>query len=271
MAMSSKPLALIKGAGDLASGVALRLHRSGFNVVMTEIEQPTVVRRTVSFAETVYEGRARVEDIEAVRASGADDAECAFAAGKIPVIVDPTASIRLDLEPDVLVDAILAKKNLGTRIDDAHAVIGLGPGFTAGVDVHAVIETMRGHTLGRVIYSGSAIPNTGVPGEIGGFAEERVLRSPGSGVFQSEHRIGDQVKCGEVVGYVGSSPVRSNIDGVLRGLLRSGLEVTRGFKLGDVDARANPEHCLTVSDKALAIAGGVLEAACTLLGGVRFG
>ena len=265
-----RPVALIKGAGDLATGVALRLFASGFAVVMTEIERPTVVRRSVAFAEAVYEGRAVVEEVEGVRVEAADQIAAVLAGGAIPVMVDPTAALRRELEPVVLVDAIVAKRNLGTRIDDAPAVIALGPGFVAGRDVHAVIETKRGHSLGSVIYEGTALPNTGVPGDVGGFSEERVLRSPGEGVFGAEREIGDRVGRDEVVGHVGDLPVRSRLDGVLRGVLRSGLEVSSGVKLGDVDPRARPEHCFTVSDKAKAIAGGVLEAACSLLGGVRF-
>jgi xanthine dehydrogenase accessory factor len=267
---AGRPIALIKGAGDLATGVALRLFASGFAVVMTEIERPTVVRRSVAFAEAVYEGRAVVEEVEGVRVEAADQIAAVLAGGAIPVMVDPTAALRRELEPVVLVDAIVAKRNLGTRIDDAPAVIALGPGFVAGRDVHAVIETKRGHSLGSVIYEGTALPNTGVPGDVGGFSEERVLRSPGEGVFGAEREIGDRVGRDEVVGHVGHLPVRSRLDGVLRGVLRSGLEVSSGVKLGDVDPRAQPDHCFTVSDKALAIGGGVLEAACFLLGGVRF-
>jgi xanthine dehydrogenase accessory factor len=267
---AGRPTALIKGAGDLATGVALRLLRSGFAVVMTEIEQPTVVRRSVAFAEAVYEGRAVVEGVEGLRAEGAGRIGELLARGAIPVIVDPLASVRDEIRPALLVDAIVAKRNLGTHIDDAPAVVALGPGFVAGRDVHAVIETKRGHTLGRVIYQGEAMPNTGVPGEVGGFAEERVLRAPGAGIFRGARGIGDRVSTGEIVGHVGDVPVRSRIEGVLRGLLRSGVEVSAGFKLGDVDPRARREHCFQVSDKALAIGGGVLEAACALLGGVRF-
>ncbi|MFH0915295.1 MAG: selenium-dependent molybdenum cofactor biosynthesis protein YqeB [bacterium] len=265
-----RPVALVKGAGDLASGVAARLHRAGFAVVMTEIARPTVVRRAVAFAEAVYEGRTTVAGVEGVRAEDAGEVRPLLERGMIPVLVDPEAAIRHELAPSLLVDAIMAKRNLGTSITDAPAVVALGPGFTAGVDVHAVIETKRGHTLGHVIDRGGALPNTGVPGEVGGFGEERVLRSPTSGVFAGEREIGAAVGRGEIVGHVGDSPVRSRLDGVLRGVLRSGLEVTAGFKVGDVDPRATREHCFLVSDKALAIAGGVLEAACALLGGVRF-
>ncbi len=265
-----RPLALIKGAGDLASGVALRLLRAGFSVVMTEIARPTTVRRTVAFSEAVYDGRATVEGVEGIRADTPDQALRATASGRIPVIVDPSADSVPALRPLLLVDAVLAKRNLGTTATDAPAVVALGPGFVAGRDAHAVVETMRGHTLGRVITQGAALPNTGVPGEVGGHAAERVLRAPAAGVFRGVLRIGDQVRAGDVAGHVDDHPVRSRLDGVVRGLLHDGLEVTEGFKLGDVDPRAEGAHCFTVSDKALAIAGGVLEAACALLGGVRF-
>jgi xanthine dehydrogenase accessory factor len=265
-----RPIALIKGAGDLATGVAIRLHRSGFAVVMSEIAHPTAVRRAVAFAEAVTDGRVEVEGIEGVRAEDATAVRGVLEAGKIAVIVDPQASIRAELAPVLLVDAIVAKRNLGTRITHAPAVVALGPGFTAGLDAHAVIETKRGSTLGRVITSGEALPDTGIPGEVGGFGEERVLRAPAAGVFRGERAIGAAVTRGDIVGYVDDAPVRSRLDGVLRGLLRSDLVVTAGFKVGDVDPRCAREHCFLVSDKALAIAGGVLEAACALLGGVHF-
>jgi xanthine dehydrogenase accessory factor len=267
--VAPRPLVVIKGAGDLATGVALRLHRAGFRVVMTEIATPTPVRRTVAFAEAVYDGSATVEGVEAILATGPEDALAAVDGGKLVVLVDPRAAVVGALKPPLVVDAIIAKRNLGTRKDDAPAVVALGPGFTAGVDCHAVIETMRGHTLGRVLYQGEAIPNTGIPGEIGGKGAERVIRAPRAGVFLAARDIGDQVKAGDVVGHVEGEPVRALIDGVLRGLLRSGTAVTPGFKTGDVDPRAEREHCFTASDKALAVGGGVLEAAGALLGGFR--
>ena len=268
--MPDRPLALIKGAGDLATGVAIRLLRAGFAVVMTETETPTVVRRTVAFADAVFSGSARVEGLEAVLARSDEELQAFLSQGKVPVIVDPEAKTRLTLRPPLLVDAIVAKRNLGTCIMDAPAVVALGPGFAVGRDVHAVVETMRGHTLGRVIWEGEALPNTGVPGEVGGFGAERVMRAPIAGVFRGVREIGDTVEEGDVVGFVGVAPVASLLHGGRRGLLRSGIPVTTGFKLGDVDPRATREHCFLVSDKALAIAGGVLEAACSLLGGVRF-
>jgi len=264
-----KPRVLIRGAGDLATGVALRLHRCGFEVAMTEIAQPTPVRRTVAFAEAVYDGRTVVEGLAAVLVDRSRAAEARMSAGYVAVLVDPEAEVREVLLPDLVVDAVMAKENLGTTIKDAPAVVALGPGFGAGSDCHAVIETMRGHSLGRVIYEGQALPNTGVPGEIGGAGAERVFRAPADGVFEARRRIGDLVRQGETVATVAGIPIPATIDGVLRGLLRPGLKVSCGQKAGDVDPRARVEHCFAVSDKALAIAGGVLEAAGLLLGGFR--
>jgi xanthine dehydrogenase accessory factor len=266
----ARPQALVKGAGDLATGVALRLLRSGFAVVMTEIARPTVVRRTVAFAEAVYEGRTVVEGVEGIKVDDPAQIEAAMRQGTIAVVADPEGATLRKMGFSLLVDAIMAKRNLGTSIADAPVVVALGPGFLAGRDAHAVIETKRGHTLGRVITRGEALPDTGIPGEVGGHSEERLLRAPAAGVFRSTLHIGDRVAAGQIVGHVDDVPVGSQLDGVLRGLLHPGLEVTPGFKLGDVDPRAAREHCFTVSDKALAVAGGVLEAACGLLGGVRF-
>lgn len=251
---------VVKGGGDLASGVAWRLWNCGFQVVVTEIPAPTVIRRQVAFATAVWEGETTVDGVRARRVEGVDGIRAAWAEGVLPIVVDPEAAIVRDLRPDVVVDAILAKRNVGTRITDAPLVIGLGPGFTAGEDVHAVIETMRGHTLGRVIWEGQALPNTGIPGEVGGFAEQRVVRAPCAGVFRGVREIGDMVNEGDIVAYVDAEPVRVRLKGVLRGLLHDGLRVHANMKVGDVDPRAEREHCFTISDKALAIAGGVLEA-----------
>lgn len=269
--VGGRPLALVKGAGDLASGVALRLWQAGFAVVMTELARPTVIRRPVSFAEAVYAGQVVVEGVTAVRARPEDDLPALLRDRHIPVVVDPQAAVRQRLRPAVLVDAVVAKRNTGTGIRDAPAVIALGPGFRAGTDVHAVIETRRGHTLGRVITEGEAIANTGVPGVVNGFGEERVLRAPCAGVFREARRIGDRVAAGETVAHVEGIPVVAAISGVLRGLLHGGLPVTEGFKVGDVDPRGERDYCFLVSDKALAVGGGALEAACRLLGGVRSG
>lgn len=251
---------VIKGAGDIASGVALRLYRAGYRFVMTDLEKPTAIRRTVSFCEAIVAGETEIEGVRGVRCGGFSEASAIIEGGAIPVLADPEALCIRELRPEAVIDAILAKRNLGTAIDDARAVIALGPGFTAGVDCNAVIETMRGHTLGRVILSGAALPNTGEPGAIGGYTSERVLRTPSAGVFCAKRNIGDAVETGEIVALVGSEPVRAKIGGVLRGLLASDTEVFEGMKCGDVDPRCNVENCFTASDKALAVAGGVLEA-----------
>ena len=272
-------VALVKGAGDLATGVAVCLTRAGYAVVMTETAQPTVVRRKVALAEAVYEGRVEVEGLVGVLAQE-EDVPGLLAQGVVPVLVDPTARVRRRLKPELLVDAIMAKHNLCTRITDAPAVVALGPGFVAGRDAHAVVETMRGPALGRVLTEGAALPDTGIPAERHGFAKERILRSPVDGVFFPVRQIGDRVEKGEVVGMVRGAvagavvgptgrrdhgvAVISQLDGIIRGLLRGGLLVTAGFKLGDVDPGATLRDCYAVSDKALVVGGGVLQAACLL-------
>ena len=257
-------LAVIRGAGDLATGIALRLWRSHIRVVMTEIPQPTAIRRTVCFSQAVVHGQARVEDVTARRAETAEEALQCLEEGVIPVLPDPEGHCIPRLRPDVVVDAILAKRNLGTRMTDAPVVIGVGPGFTAGEDCHAVVETMRGHYLGRCIYEGSALPNTGIPGLIGGFAGERVLRAPADGVFHPLFEIGQQVKAGEIAATVDGAPMVCTLDGVLRGILAEGTPVHKGMKAGDIDPRCEAAHCESASDKALAVGGGVLEAILTL-------
>ena len=237
---------LIRGAGDIATGIALRLYRAGMQVVMTDLPAPTAIRRTVCFSQAIILGEMTVEAL--------------LAQGLIPVLADPDCTCRTRLRPDALVDAILAKRNLGTKMDDAPIVVGIGPGFTAGEDCHAVVETMRGHTLGRVIYRGSALPNTNIPGLIGGYAGERVLRAPADGIFCQKLEIGAVVRAGDVAGEVAGQPMRCTIDGVLRGILADGTPVFRGMKAGDVDPRCKPGYCTTASDKALAVGGGVLEA-----------
>lgn len=252
-------LVLIKGAGDIASGIALRLHRAGMQVVMTDLDKPTAIRRTVCFSQAIRLGVCTVEDVTARRCH-VDEIKAVLRAGEIPVLADPECSCREILKPDVVVDAILAKKNLGTKITDAPAVIAVGPGFSAGLDCHAVVETMRGHYLGRVIWDGPAIANTATPGLIGGFAGERVLRAPADGIFRQVLDIGAQVQPGDVAGYVGDMPIVCTIGGILRGILPDETPVHKGMKSGDVDPRCVPDHCLCASDKALAVGGGVLEA-----------
>lgn len=252
-------LVLIKGAGDLATGTAVRLRRAGLDLVMTEVERPTAVRRTVAFSQCMYDGTAAVEGLTARRASGKAEALAALARGEIPVLCDPGAEIRKELPFDGVVDAILAKRNLGTAITDAPIVLALGPGFTAGVDCHGVVETKRGHDLGRLILEGSAIPNTGVPGDIGGYTEERIIRAPADGMFEPLAAIGDRVEEGAPVARVAGSVACARLTGVVRGMLPAGLAVKQGMKAGDIDPRCEARHCFTVSDKARAIGGGVLE------------
>lgn len=251
---------LIKGGGDLATGIACRLFECGFSVLITEIEKPTTIRRTVAFSEAVYKKSASVEDIVAVLCSDIIECETALKNGNIPLIIDSTAAIKNLWQPDIIVDAILAKKNLGLAISDAPLTIGIGPGFFAQKDCHCVIESQRGHNLGRCIYYGSAEANTGVPGDIGGHSLERLLKSPSAGIFHSKLSIGDYVKKGEIVAYVDNSPVVAAIDGILRGLLMNDLKVDYNMKIGDIDPRSEKEHCYSVSDKARSIGGGVLEA-----------
>lgn len=244
----------------MATGVAHRLARCHFRVCLTEVAQPQAVRRAVSFCEAIYDGEKTVEGLTAVRVNAPAEIFPLWERGQVPILVDPTASIRAFIDPDVLVDAILAKRNTGTDLGDAPLVIGLGPGFRAGRDVHLVVETQRGHDLGRVIAQGEAEADTGLPAEIGGYSWERVLRSPADGLFMAVRAIGDAVAPGEIVGQVAGFLVQARISGVLRGLIREGIEVQSGMKLGDIDPRARREACYTISDKARAIAGGVLEA-----------
>lgn len=260
----NRPLVVIRGAGDLASGVAYRLFNSGLDVIMTEIDRPLVVRRTVSFAEAVYAGKVTIEGIEACLAGSVEEAMALLGKRVIPVLVDPEAAVVKLVRPAVVVDARMAKRNLGITIKDAPMVIGLGPGFTAGLDVHAVIETCRGHRLGRVIYSGSAIPDTGAPGAVDGYTLERLLRAPVDGVVVPRRTIGEQVEKGDVVAFVETTPVYAEMTGLLRGMLKEGARVPKGTKIGDIDPRKNAEY-ETISDKALAVGGGVLEAVCHFL------
>lgn len=254
-------IVLIRGAGEIASGVAHRLQRSHFKVCMIEIPHPLAVRRAVAFSEAIYEGEKEVEDVRAKFISKPEEIESVWKKGDIPILIDPDGKkTRNFSKPDVLVDAIMAKRNLGTQVNDAPLVIGLGPDFAAGKDVHIVIETNRGHDLGKMILKGTAEPDTGIPGEIGGYMMERLLRTMKKGIFHPQKSIGDRVNKGLVVAVVDDFPVIAKISGVLRGLLREGAEVRKGMKVGDVDPRSKRESCFTISDKARAIGGGVLEA-----------
>lgn len=263
-----QPWVLVRGAGDLATGVIVRLHRCGFRVAVTECANPSAIRRRAALCEAVWQGQTTVEGVTCRRVTNADEAVRVSQAGEVPLLVDERAACVSALHPAAVVDAILAKRNLGTSREMAPITVGLGPGFTAGEDVDAVVETMRGHHLGRVILQGAAIPNTGVPGVIAGYAAERVIHAPASGemVFVQDENgqtidIGALVRKGQEIARVGGVPVLATIDGVLRGLIRAGYPVTEGLKIADIDPR--PEqvaYCDTVSDKARAIGGGVVEA-----------
>lgn len=251
---------LIKGAGDLATGIAVMLYREGHDIVMTEIEVPLTVRRTVAFSRAVYEGEAIVEGIRGVKTDSGDGAEKIIAGRQIAVIVDEKAKILKEYHPDVLVDAVMAKKNLGTDIADAPCVIGVGPGFTAGEDCHCVIETVRGESMGNLIFDGSAIPDTGIPGKVGGYTKERLLRAESDGKMVPRKDIGDYVQKGQVVAETGGIPVFAQITGIVRGMLQKDVIVRKGMKIGDIHPGTDVQCCFHISDKAEKVGKGVCEA-----------
>ena len=262
--MDSNNLIIVRGAGDISTGTIHRLARAGFPVLALEVARPSAIRRRVAFSEAVYDGAATVEGVTAVRIADIQEIDEVLARGDVPLLVDPAGESIRRLRPAAVVDAILAKRNLGTTMDMAPLTVALGPGFAAGRDVHYVIETMRGHDLGRIIAEGSAAPNTGVPGVIGGYGAERVIHAPAAGVFRMRRDIGSAVDADEIIGVIASGdgevPVRAQIAGILRGVIRDGFPVTMGFKLADVDPRLEQlKNCTTVSDKARCIAGSVLE------------
>ena len=260
-----KDLIIVRGGGDLATGSIYKLKKSGFPVLILEVSNPSAIRRNVAFCEAVYQGSQTVEDMTCYLTDSLEQAEQFLTEGKLSVLVDPMGESISKLKPLAVVDAILAKKNLGTNRDMAPITIGLGPGFTAGEDVDAVIETKRGHNLGRVLWTGSAAPNTGIPGMIGGYGKERVIHCPAKGILRNVKKITDTVSKGDVIAIVetekGIVPVEATLDGILRGLIRDGYPVKPGFKMADIDPRLDElENCFTISDKARCIAGGVLEA-----------
>ena len=260
-----KDLIIVRGGGDLATGTIYKLKKSGFPVLILEVENPSAIRRNVAFSEAIYQGQQTVEDMTCFLADSLQQAEDFLQEGKLTILVDPKGEAIANLKPLAVVDAIIAKRNLGTAKTMAPITVALGPGFVAGEDVDAVVETKRGHNLGRVIWSGSAAPNTGVPGLIGGFGKERVMHSPAQGILKNVKKITDTVTKGEVIAVIetGSDmvPVEASLDGILRGLIRDGYPVTKGFKIADIDPRSEEyENCFTISDKARCIAGGVLEA-----------
>lgn len=277
--MKKKDLIVVRGAGDLATGTIHRLKKAGFRLLVLEAEHPAAIRRQVALSEAVYAGGARVEDVEAVRMDVdlaekknrkellEQEMERIWKKDGVPVLVDPAGLSIAALRPAVVVDAILAKKNLGTTKEMAPLVIALGPGFTAGEDVDVVIETKRGHNLGRVIRSGSAVPNTGIPGIIGGYGKERVMHAQAEGILRNAASIGDIVEARAVIAEIetenGTVPVEASLSGLLRGLIRDGYPVTKGFKIADIDPRKEElQNCFTISDKARCIAGSVLEVIC---------
>lgn len=256
-----RELCVVRGGGDIATGTIYKLFQCGFPLLVLEIANPSCIRRTVSFCEAVFDGEVEVEGVRARRADSLKEAYACFEQGKVPVVVDPEGEMIREASPAVVIDAILAKRNLGTEITDAPVVIGVGPGFFAGRDVHAVVETRRGHHLGRVIYEGEAAPNTGIPGVIAGYGKERVIRAPAAGTLHIIKQIGGEVKKGEPIARIGDAVVEATIDGIVRGMIREGYPVEKGLKIADIDPRiTEKENCHTISDKARCVAGGVLEA-----------
>lgn len=303
-------LIICRGAGDLATGIIHRLHRAGHRVIALETDYPAAIRRQVSFCEAVYDGSAAVEGVTARLVPALTDAktdtetysgindttathiasekwdssaiEAVLEAGEVPLLIDPKGESIALLKPDVVVDAIIAKKNLGTTINMAPLVIGVGPGFTAGQDVHLVIESMRGHNLARIITDGMAQPNTGVPGNIAGFTSERVIHAPAAGYIHDVRKIGDIVQKGDEIARIYPDkesydnalseyvPVNATITGIIRGLIREGYYFRKGFKIADIDPRESEiTNCFTISDKARSIAGSVLEAVSAFEHGVK--
>lgn len=252
-------LIVVRGAGDLATASIIRLHNSGFKVIALDIEKPTVIRRTVSFAQAMFDKQMTVEGVTA-KLCDIDSVNKVHEEGFVPVVIDPEGEVIRRYKPTVVVDSIIAKKNLGTNRDMAPFTVALGPGFKAPDDVDCVIETARGHNLARLIYNGSASPNTGIPGNIAGFTTERVIHSPCEGIFRATKKIGDIVKKGDVIAYVGETGVLASLDGMIRGLLHDDLYVPEHFKISDIDPRGENADYLTCSDKARALSGSVLEA-----------
>ena len=263
--MEHNALVVVRGGGDIATGSIWKLRQCGFRVLVLETAHPTAIRRTVAFSEAVYHGRQTVEGMTCRLAKDLPEAQRLLASEGLAMLVDPMGTCIPQVQPLAVVDAILAKRNLGTHRGMSAITVALGPGFTAGVDCDAVIETKRGHRLGRVIYDGQAEPNTGVPGVIQGYGRERVIHSPAAGILRSCRGITDIVRKGDLLAEVeapeGRVPVPATMDGLLRGMLPEGFPVTKGLKMADIDPRIQEhDNCFTISDKARCIAGGVLEA-----------
>lgn len=251
---------IIRGGGDLATGIAHRLFMAGFQIVILEIKEPTAIRRRVSFCEAIYSGEIVVEGVKAVLANSLDEVKEALNNGFIPVLIDDKGLAIKDINPIAVVDSILAKRNMGTNKEMAPITIGVGPGFEAGEDVDLVVETIRGHYLGKVLHEGKATANTGIPGDIMGFKEERIVRAESSGIVKNFCNIGDTVKKGDPICEINGIIVYANLSGTLRGMIKEGLYVKEMMKIGDIDPRGITEYAYTISEKARAIGGGVLEA-----------
>ena len=260
-----KNLIVVRGGGDLATGTIHRLHNAGYRVLVLETARPSAIRREVAFSEAVYDASKTVERVTCYRADSVRDAEKRLKKGDVTLLVDPAGDYIQRFAPHIVVDAILAKKNLGTTMDMADLTIALGPGFCAGRDASCVIETMRGHNLGRIIYEGYAMKNTGVPGVVGGASAERVIHAPAAGSMETLRTISRVVTKGEIIAMIHTAdgrdvPVEATLDGVLRGLIHTGYLVSEGMKIADIDPRSAQENCFTISDKARCISGSVLDA-----------
>lgn len=256
----NRNIIVVRGGGDLATGVIHRLHRCGYRVLILECEKPSAIRRMVSFCDAAYDGTSFVEGLVCQKVNDVRECEAVWEAGEIPLLIDPKGESLKVIRPKVVIDAIIAKKNLGTTREMAPLTIALGPGFAAGFDVDYVIETKRGHHLGRIIEDGEAIANTGVPGEIDGVSKERVIHSPAQGTFKGVSKIADIVEKDQIIAYVDETPVKASITGVLRGIIKDGYVVSKGMKIADIDPRKEEKNnCYTISDKARCLAGSVVE------------
>jgi len=262
---NKKEIIIVRGGGDLATGVVQKFHRVGFNVLILEINTPTAIRRSVAFSEAVYDGYSKVEDIECCKIETLEEADQCWRKGSVALLVDPDGDSIKNLKPAAVIDAIIAKRNTGMTRDMANITIALGPGFNAGKDVHAVIETQRGHDLGRLILDGFAGPDTGIPGEIAGESIRRVIYAPQDGVISHIKKIGDIVEKGEALFTVDNIEVHAPIGGLLRGLIREKIKVGKGMKIADIDSRPDVDWH-TISDKARCLGGAALEAYYILKG-----
>ena len=253
-------IVIVRGGGDIATGVCHRLFKAGFNILILDIEKPTTIRRRVAFSEAIYSKEVEVEGVKAVHVKRIEDIFHEINKGNIPVYIDPKGECINEISPLAVVDSILAKKNLGTTMDMAPITIGVGPGFEAGVDVDLVVETKRGHFLGKVIHEGTAIPNTSIPGNVLGHTGDRIIRASAEGKVAPLVEIGDMVEKGQVICKIGDTDVIANLSGIVRGMIKEGLIVNKGYKIGDIDPRGDKENVTTISEKARAVGGGVLEA-----------